>query len=117
MRSPYGPHRKNYDWLGLTWNTEKGSLKGIERRVSTILACIDELNGKLPYMTARQLAGFVGRIISLIPVTWLPVMLLSSELDFRLWRFVSNIIGIRCSEFRVDSHINCFFWKKNFKSH
>ena len=55
-------------------------------------------------MTARQLAGFggfVGRIISLIPVTWLPVMLLSSELDFRLWRFMSNIIGIRCSEFRV----------------
>ena len=82
MRSPYGPHRKNYDWLGLTWNTEKGSLKGIERRVSTILACIYELKGKLPYMTARQLAGFVGRIISLIPVTWLPVMLLSSELDF-----------------------------------
>ena len=76
-------------------------VEGIERRVSTILACIDELNGKLPYMTARQLAGFVGRIISLIPVTWLPVMLLSSELDFRLWRFVSNIIGIRCSGFRV----------------
>ena len=64
MRSPY-----ELDWLGLTWNTEKGLLKVIERRVSTILACIDELNGKLPYMTARQLAGFVGRIISLIPVT------------------------------------------------
>ncbi|XP_072014262.1 uncharacterized protein [Amphiura filiformis] len=56
------------DWLGLTWDTERGLLKVIERRVNNTITCIDGLKGKLPYITARQLAEFVGRIISLIPV-------------------------------------------------
>ena len=102
------------DWLGLSWNTEKGALKVIERRVSTILTCIDELTGKLPYMTARQLAGFVGRIISLIPVTGHVAQLRTRFSTMAIceqyhWDKVFRIPG--------DSHIieELFFWKKNLR--
>ena len=59
---------QSLDWLGITWNTVHGSLHITEKRISKILSNIDELQIRLPRVTARQLAAFVGRIISLRPV-------------------------------------------------
>ena len=57
------------DWLGLTWNEDKSTLKVIERRVDDLLSCIADLTEVLPYVTARRLAVFTGKVISFMPVT------------------------------------------------
>lgn len=57
------------DWLGLTWDTAHGTLQVTDQRVSDNLSCIENVITMLPYITARKLASFVGKIISTMPVT------------------------------------------------
>ena len=59
------------DWLGLTWNEDKSTLKVIERRVDDLLSCTADLTEVLPYVTARRLAVIAGKVISFMPVTGL----------------------------------------------
>ena len=63
------------DWLGITWNSELGSIKVISRRVSSVKSCIEDITNYLPQCTARKLARFVGKIISLKPVVGFLVQL------------------------------------------
>ncbi len=103
---------QSIDWLGMRWDTVVGSLKVIDRRVNNILTDVESLLRKLPYVTARQLATFVGRVISMMPVVGRLVQLKT--------RYLSMTISLQCHwdrEFRIanDSPIieEIFFWKNN----
>ena len=55
------------EWLGFEWNTLSGSFKIKERRVIKLKeTCLDL--SKLKACSARRLAGFVGQVISMLPV-------------------------------------------------
>ena len=55
------------EWLGFIWNSEDGSLAAASHRVDKIISSCNLLLSK-DECDIRQLAGFVGMIISLIPV-------------------------------------------------
>ena len=55
------------DWLGFTWNSENGSISIAPHRVEKIkLICNFLLSSEI--CPVRKLAGFVGMIVSMIPV-------------------------------------------------
>jgi hypothetical protein len=58
---------QSVDWLGMSWDGLEGSLKVVDRRISDILAFIDSIKISLPRVSARVLASFTGKIISLAP--------------------------------------------------
>ena len=54
-------------WLGMNWDTHKGTLEVLQRRIHKILLSISEIQSQ-NYVTIRKLHYFVGQIISLSPV-------------------------------------------------
>ena len=56
------------EWLGLSWNSIDFTLRIPERRISDAKACLNKVISLLPLLTARQLASFTGKIISMSPV-------------------------------------------------
>jgi hypothetical protein len=52
------------DWLGLQWNSLKGTLSIVQRRVSKILDTIQSITNSRFVISARELASFVGQILS-----------------------------------------------------
>ena len=67
MKSIFKPIQK-LEWLGLMWNSLDYSLSIPDRRVQDCLDTLSKLFDKLPKITARQLAQFTGKIISMGPV-------------------------------------------------
>ena len=103
---------QDIDWLGMTWNSDKGTLKIIQRRIDDTVECINEILHSLPRVTARQLARFVGKVISLKPVVGYAVQLRT--------RFSSIVIAERVHWDKVfmldvDSEVGkeLLFWKEN----
>lgn len=100
-------------WLGLNWDTQFGVLKVIPRRISSIIKCIQEIIRGLPRCTARKLARFVGKVISLKAVVGNLVQLKT--------RFSSMMICEKCShwdkQFQVTSSSliidELMFWLRN----
>ena len=66
-KSNFKPIQK-VEWLGLMWNSLDYSLSIPDRRVQNCLDTLSKLFDKLPKITARQLAQFTGKIISMGPV-------------------------------------------------
>ena len=66
-KSIFKPIQK-LEWLGLMWNSLDYSLSIPDRRVQDCLDTLSKLFDKLPKITARQLAQFTGKIISMGPV-------------------------------------------------
>ena len=52
------------DWLGITWDTQKGTICIIERRIAKIKDPINNITQAGYKISARKLASFVGQIIS-----------------------------------------------------
>ncbi len=103
------------DWLGLTWNSEIGTLQVIQRRVENTISCIDEVLAGLPDITARTLAKFVGKVISFKPVVGHMVQLRTrfssmSVCQQNHWDSVFHLTG--------DNEVigEIFFWKENIRS-
>ena len=65
---------KELDWIGFTWNCEKGTFKAREKRLLKVLNSGKELLS-LDRVSARKLASFNGQIISMMPVIDDKVML------------------------------------------
>ena len=59
---------QSLDWLGLRWNSVKGSLSIVPRRIEKILNTIKQVIESAFQISARQLASLVGQIISTGPV-------------------------------------------------
>ena len=56
------------DWLGMRWDTERGKLKVLDRRVSKIRSSIVTLLEPSAPLVIKDLHSLVGQIISLSPV-------------------------------------------------
>ena len=106
---------QNIDWFGMTQDSQFGTLKIIDTRILNIFECIDRILMNLPSLSARQLASFVGKIISLKPVSGYICQLKT--------RFSSRLI---CDQihwdkvFKLNSNSpvveEIFFWKDNLRS-
>ena len=59
---------QSLNWLGISWDSEIGCISITDRRIIDILSTIDSILSFLPRISARKLASFVGRVISLAPV-------------------------------------------------
>ncbi|XP_072037315.1 integrase/recombinase xerD homolog [Amphiura filiformis] len=62
------------DWLGMSWDSNMGILRVIKRRVDDTIQCIDDIVSKLPRITARRLARFVGIGIYRCQQHWLRIL-------------------------------------------
>ncbi|XP_065940519.1 uncharacterized protein [Magallana gigas] len=56
------------EWLGMIWNTNMFCLSIPERRIHDCKSTLADLFHRLPKITARQLAQFTGKVISMGPV-------------------------------------------------
>lgn len=66
-KSVFQPCQK-LEWLGLLWNSNLFCLSITEKRIQDCKQNLADLFHRLPHITARQLAQFTGRIISMGPV-------------------------------------------------
>jgi ribonuclease HI len=103
------------DWLGMTWDAKQGSIAVTKKRVSNILWCTVNIQNNLPFVTARSLASFAGKIISLYPVIGPICQLMSRFIHHEIvkqnhWDRIFKIPG--------DSNIidEIVFWKNNIVS-
>jgi hypothetical protein len=56
-------------WLGLIWNSLKGTISVTERRVANILYNIEYIQAQKLYISPRELASFTGKLVSTSSVT------------------------------------------------
>ena len=56
------------DWLAITWNSLLGTLKIVDRRITNITNNIDRIIEAVFKLSAKELASFMGQIISTAPV-------------------------------------------------
>ena len=57
------------DWLGITWDSARGTIEIVDRRVAKITSTIDSIIASDFVLSARRLASFTGQIISTAPVS------------------------------------------------
>ena len=57
------------DWLGITWDSARGTIEIVDRRVAKITSTIDSIIDSDFVLSARRLASFTGQIISTAPVS------------------------------------------------
>jgi hypothetical protein len=83
-------------------------------RIEAILSCIDDITSRLPHITARKLASFVGKIISLAPVTGHVVQLKTrySSMHICERKHWDKLVSLSSSS-RVIEEL--FFWKSNVR--
>jgi len=72
------------EWLGLIWDSKAFSLKIPERRISDTIESLEKLLKLFPYISARQLAQFTGRVISMSPVMGNVTSLMTRHLYFAI---------------------------------
>ena len=57
------------DWLGITWDSARGTIEIVDRRVAKVTSTIDSIMDSDFVLSARRLASFSGQIISAAPVS------------------------------------------------
>jgi hypothetical protein len=64
MRNPHGSPTQILDWLGLQWNSLKGTLSIVQKHVCKILDTIQSITNSRFVISARKLVSFMGQILS-----------------------------------------------------
>lgn len=98
------------NWLGSTWNLVLGTLKIVERRTTKILYTIEQIIDGGFVVSARNLASFIGQIISTGPVVGNIARIMTRHC----------VMSTLCvdhwdSEFHLDEYCQeeLYFWKNN----
>ena len=101
------------DWLGITWDSARGTIEIVDRRVVKIMNTIDSIIASDFVLSARRLASFTGQIISTAPVTGNISRIMTrhcimSTVSSQHWD----------SEVEMDSYCieELYFWKNNLDS-
>ena len=101
------------DWLGITWDSARGTIEIVDRRVVKITNTIDSIIASDFVLSARRLASFTGQIISTAPVSGNISRIMTrhcimSTLSAQHWD----------SEVKMDSYCieELYFWKNNLNS-
>ena len=101
------------DWLGITWDSARGTIEIVDRRITKIASTIDSIIDSDFILSARRLASFSGQIISTGPV--------SGNISRIMTR---HCIMATLSAQHWDSQVNLdqycieelYFWKNNLNS-
>ena len=101
------------DWLGITWDSARGTIEIVDRRVVKITNTIDSIIASDFVLSARTLASFTGQIISTAPVSGNISRIMTrhcimSTLSAQHWD----------SKVKMDSYCieELYFWKNNLNS-
>ena len=101
------------DWLGITWDSARGTIEIVDRRVVKIMNTIDSIIASDFVLSARRLASFTGQIISTAPVSGNISRIMTrhcimSTVSTQHWD----------SEVKMDSYCieELYFWKNNLDS-
>lgn len=104
---------QNLEWLGFVWDLKEGRLGIPLRRIESAKSALNGLIDGYPYSSARKLAQFVGKVISMLPVLG-NVCLLQTKSLYMV------IESRRSWDARIDI-LNCrqclMFWQVVFKTH
>ena len=57
------------DWLGITWDSARGTIEIVDRRVAKMTSTIDSIIDSHFVLSARRLVSFTRQIISTAPVS------------------------------------------------
>ena len=101
------------DWLGITWDSARGTIEIVERRIDKITSTIDSIINSDFVISARRLASFSGQIISKAPV--------SSNISRIMTRHcVISTLSVQHwdEEFKLDQYCidELHFWRTNLDS-
>ena len=106
---------KVLEWIGLVWDSLLFKISIPERRILDLKITLDSLFKGLPFVSARILAKFAGKIISLMPVVGNIARLMTRHL-YRIIESRKSWDGI----FTLDLGDKCIselnFWKDNLDS-
>ncbi|CAC5419533.1 unnamed protein product [Mytilus coruscus] len=110
-----------FEWLGLIWDSKNFSLAVSERRLNDAKESLDNILNEFPIISARQVAQFTGRIISMSQVMGNVTSLMTRHLYFAIenrksWDGNLNIAYTECvlAEFRFWSDSLTNLNQKNF---
>ena len=100
------------EWLGLIWDSKNFSINIPDRRISEALTSLESIMEKFPKFSARQLAQFTGKIISMSPVMGNVTSLMTRHLYFTIenrkrWDDIVNITLPQCLMAELK------FWQEN----
>ena len=101
------------DWLGITWDSARGTIEIVERRIDKITSTIDSIINSDFVISARRLASFSGQIISTAPV--------SGNISRIMMRHcVMSTLSVQHwdEEFKLDQYCidELHFWRTNLDS-
>ena len=101
------------DWLGITWDSARGTIEIVDGRAVKIMNTIDSIIASDFVLSARRLASFTVQIISTAPVSGNISRIMTrhcimSTLSAQHWD----------SEVKMDSYCveELYFWKNNLNS-
>ncbi|CAH3199245.1 unnamed protein product [Porites evermanni] len=105
--------RQKLDWLGITWDSARGTIEIVDRRVAKITCTIDSIMDSDFVLSARRLASFTGQIISTAPVSGNISRIMTrhcimSTLSAQHWD----------AKVKMDSYCieELYFWRNNLNS-
>jgi len=101
------------DWLGITWDSARGTIGIVDRRIAKIVATIDSIIESDFVISARRLASFSGQIISTSPVSGNISRIMTrhcvmSTLSVQHWDALVNLDQYCIDELK--------FWRTNLNS-
>ena len=101
------------DWLGLAWDSARGTIEIVDRRCAKILRTIDSIVDSGFVISARNLAYFAGQIISTSPV--------SGNISRIMTRHcVLSTLSVQHWEEKIELDQYCIeelrFWRTNLNS-
>ena len=103
------------DWLGLAWDSARGTTEIVDRRCTKILGTIDSTVDScfVNYASARNLASFTGKIISTSPVS-------GNISRFMTRHRVLSTLSVQHWEEKIELGQYCIeefrFWRTNLNS-
>ena len=112
-KSVWIPSAQRLDWLGITWDSVRGTIEIVDRRVDNIISTTDSIIGSDFVLSARRLASFTGQIISTTPVSGNIARIMTrhcivSTLSAQHWDS-----KVKMDPYCIDE---LYFWKNNLNS-
>ena len=101
------------DWLGITWDSARGTIEIVDRRVAKITSTTDSIIAPDFVLSARRSASFTGQIISTAPVSGNIARIMTrhcimSTLSMQHWDS-----KVKMDPYCIDE---IYFWKNNLNS-
>ena len=101
------------DWLGITWDSARGTIEIVDRRITKIASTIDSIIDSHFILSARRLASFSWQIISTGPVSGNISRIMTrhcimSTLSAQHWDSKVNL-----DQYCIEE---LYFWKNNLNS-